>query len=245
MLSVTLLWCGFVQGACGQDLTGATALSLSEVRSEPAAALPENHWSFQVEPASYGHASLTEGSVSAAFAPAWLATVQGTGSELWTHLDAAVQARWFITPAFVIGSMASASWSGAAGFPSNVGGSATIHMTMQLDPTWSVACGLDRLLQVHTRFQPPARTLRLGVSWKGAVTVASGIDVSQADGSMFWISAAAPVTDNVAIRGSVSSNPVSLAMATALSTPSIPPILVQVRWVDNLGMKASFALDLP
>ena len=245
MLTMTILWGAFVQGALARDLSGATTLSLAECLSTPASALPPSPWSIMAEPAAYGHSELSSGSVCTSLSDASLLLgVQGTAGGDWTDLRGVVQHRWRITETFLVGSMANASWSGASGFPPDHGLDLTIHARLLLDPTWSVVCGIDRVLQLHTRFQPPSQALRLGASWKGAVAASAQLTVSADIGAVVTGQVAAPISERVRLRGSFSTAPISLAIASQVRLNSIP-ILMEVRWVDHLGMRTLLAVDLP
>ncbi len=235
----------FVQGALARDLTGSTTLSLAECLTTPASTLPARPWSFLAEPAAYGHPELSRGAVCAALPSAsMLLGVWGTAGAEWTDLHVIAQHRWAITGSFLVGSMADISWSGASGFPQGLGLDLSLHARLLLDPTWSVVCGIDRVLQVHTRFQPPSQALRLGAAWEGAVAASAALAVSADHGASVTAQVATPVSDLVDLRGSFTTAPVSLAIASRVHLHSMP-ILMEVRWVADLGLRTLLAVDLP
>ena len=246
MLTLTILWVPFVQGALAQDLTGTTSLALAECLATPAAVLPASAWSFQARPAAFGHVGLSDGAVCFQLPDLHvLSALQGTAGADWTDLHLVLQHRWMITDAFIVGTMTDASWAGARGFASNIGVDLTVHARLLLDPTWSVVCGLDRLLQLHTRFQPPSQALRLGASWEGAVAVSALLSVSAEYGASSALQVTGPLTDALEARGSFTSSPLAVAAAGRLHTTSIPPLTMELRWVADLGLQTSLMVDLP
>lgn len=246
MLTLTILWVPFVQGAPAQDLTGITSFGLAECLATPAAVLPASAWSFQARPAAYGHPGLSNGAVCFQLSDLHLlSALEGTVGADWTDLHVLLQHRWMITDAFMVGTMTDATWAGARGFASNIGVDVTVHARLLLDPTWSVVCGLDRLLQLHTRFQPPSQALRLGASWEGVVAVSALLSISTDHGASSVLQVAGALTDAVDARGSFTSAPLTVAAAGRLHTTSLPPLTMELRWVADLGLQTSLMVDLP
>jgi len=246
MLALTILWAAFVHPVKSADATGATALSLQEHLQAPAAPYAASWCSATVRPAAYGLSALSRGSLVAAWSEGALCVgVDGMAGGGWTDLSVVGSVRIPITSALALGLRGSAFRRGAVGFESTLGGGLSTQIRLLLDPTWSVVCSVDDLLQLHTRFQPPSGTLRLGAAWEGAVT-ASAVASVQAEGAPdLHLAVLVPISTGVDLRARTGTAPLRLAAAVRLAVPSIPVLAVDVEWVGSLGMRTTWSIDLP
>lgn len=244
MLVLTILSVAFVHPVRAVDVTGATALTLSDRLLAPSAPYEASWCTVTLKPAAYGLAALSRGSVVAAWWQGDLcAGLEGMAGGGWTDLSLITTLRIPFTTAFSFGFRGSAMRRGADGFAPVVGGALSPHVRIILDPTWSVVCSVDDLLQFHTRFQPPSGTLRLGAAWEGAVTASAVISVSAVSAPDLQMSAVASVRPELDLRARIGTAPLRVAAAVRLAVASLPGVTADVEWVGPLGVRSTWAID--
>ncbi len=246
MLVLTILLAAFVHPALAADATGATALSLLEHLLAPAAPYADSWCSATIRPAAYGLSALSRGSLAAALSDGSVCFgLDGMAGGGWTDLSIVAAVGIPITTGFRFGARGSVFRRGADGFAPTMGGVVSTQVHVILDPTWSVVCSVDDLLQLHTRFQPPSGTLRLGAAWEGAVTASAVASVQAAGAPDLHLSVLAPVSPNVHLRARTGTAPLRFAAAVRVAVASVPLLSVDVEWVGSLGMRTTWSIDLP
>lgn len=246
MVVLTILLAGFVHPAWSADATGATAISLSERFGAPSAPFTLSSAAVAAQPLAYGLPELSAGRLSAAWLGGDLcAALEGSAGGGWMDLGLLAAVRLPITRQFNVGLGGSIVHQGATGFATVTEGTLSIQARIILDPTWSVVCSMDNVLQFHTRFQPPSGTLRLGAAWEGAVTASAVASIGAAGAPDLHVSMLTALTDDVGVRARFGTAPMRVAGAIRLFVPELTSVAVDVEWVASLGVRTTWTVDLP
>lgn len=234
-----------VQTLWAQDVTGITALSITERVATFPPSFVESRWAAAVSPAPYGHGVLTSSSL-AAYLPQLATTARLTGMSGggWTDVVLTVNRCWQLTPSWRVTPQLQGGWKGASGFEGDAWASLDLSAQMMMDPTWFVGFGIDGILQAHTHFAPPDRVLHLGVAWQGAVAAAAEVAVWPSRGSALLLTALLRLTDQLLVRGSIATNPIAARVAMQIALPTLPLLTAECEAVERLGVRARVMVDV-
>ena len=229
-----------------QDATGVTLLTLHGRVSAPSVAYDSSRFALYVQPAPFGIADLTSSSLTYLHRPLDMTVgLSGTATGSWTDIAVTVGRLWRLGDAFRIGTSGYASWEQASGFGSVAGVAATIHVSADLSEAFTVAGGADDLFSIGNWRQPPTRTLRLGLGWRGPVRMSSNLIIAPGSRTSLEIAAMGEVHEAVTLRGGLHTQPFKVHADARVNFEALWPITVSTLYTHRLGFRTSFVVEVP